>query len=898
MKAHTNDFKNKIKLMGKEIDSKITFGNAVLGKNELNAVTPSFQGAILKSVMKELHIDSNIEIPVGITLNYQFGLKVGNSYEYIDYGNFVVKEVENKEDTNSYLIKAYDKMLYSMKPYESIGATYPITIRNYMILLSAKLGLNFANATDTFANYDKIISNELYLSSDGTSIDYTFRDVFDELSQVTASTICINENDEVEIRYINDTNDTIDEEYLKDVNVNFGEKYGKINSIVLSRSGESDNVYLRDEESVTENGLCELKIIDNQIMNFNNRSDYLPDILEKLNGVEYYLNDFTSTGIIYYDVCDKYSVKIGDKTYSCVMFNDEINITQGLEEIVYTEMPPETQTNYTKADKTDRKINQTYIIVDKQNQEIQSLASKIIELSTTKTGKGQIKFESATLGALDKLSITGNVHLIYPSSDKMGGMEVKSGIYKSGMTKSSTYKFVTKALYPSNNLYPLDTYLIIKQEDKEVFRKRLPIKELNSLDNISDEFVWQYNKMKIIRRIGVATNGDYYVLPNEFEEDLGELEIIIPEGDGYFVFESFPNSTISITYMLKNEYTETFSTKVETKAGIKLATDEINIGVEQKFYDYNEELNGNELISRINLSPGTAKIEATKLAQITADKINLEGYTTINEGFSVDLEGNATMNDVTINGGDIILKDAQNKAKMTIIDENNSNVKTTYGSRYIKMINEYGYGLEAHNSNFNQLYLKSQNGGFIDINNDNSRNYIQFRNSDKNERLDIFNSSSGNSIILEDYPKDIELIMSSSGSGDGNPYFKVSKGSSFSSMSQNGVWSPGFNNNSLESKKKNIEIDNGCLQEILNTDICSYNWNFEDDEDQKHIGLIIPDKGGNYKISSKALTHDKDAVDLYSMVGMAWKSIQELYDIIKEKDNKIKELEEQLNGVK
>ena len=60
---------------------------------------------------------------------------------------------------------------------------------------------------------------------------------------------------------------------MKDVNVDFGQKYGAINSIVLSRSGESDNVYLRDEESVAQNGLTEIKIVDNQIMNFNNRSE-------------------------------------------------------------------------------------------------------------------------------------------------------------------------------------------------------------------------------------------------------------------------------------------------------------------------------------------------------------------------------------------------------------------------------------------------------------------------------------------------------------------------------------------------------------------------------------------------------------------------------------------------
>ena len=79
-------------------------------------------------------------------------------------------------------------------------------------------------------------------------------------------------------------------------------KYGPINSIVLSRSAESDNVYLRDEESVTANGLTEIKIIDNQIMNFNNRSEYLQGILDKLDGLTFWINEYDSTGITYYDL--------------------------------------------------------------------------------------------------------------------------------------------------------------------------------------------------------------------------------------------------------------------------------------------------------------------------------------------------------------------------------------------------------------------------------------------------------------------------------------------------------------------------------------------------------------------------------------------------------------------
>lgn len=378
MKTHTTGFKENISLFGKEIDSKITYelnGEIIeLGTEDLNSVTPHYEGAILKSVMKQLDIDSNVEIPLETILTYQFGVKVENSYEYISFGNYVVYSIEKQEDTNSYKIICYDKMLYSMKPYESMNITYPITIKNYINTICTHLGLNFKNANETFANYDKTITSELYLDENGDDLGYTFRDVLDELAQVTASTICINEDDdELEIRYISNTNDTIDEEYLKDVNVNFGEKFGPVNTIVLSRSAGADNIYY---PSVLPENPYELKISDNQIMNSNDRADYMPDIYNKLNGLEYYINDFSSPGIAYYNLCDRYSIEIGENIYSCVMFNDELNVTQGLEENIYTEMPEQTETDYTKADKTDRKLNQTILSVDKQNQKIEAKVSK------------------------------------------------------------------------------------------------------------------------------------------------------------------------------------------------------------------------------------------------------------------------------------------------------------------------------------------------------------------------------------------------------------------------------------------------------------------------------------------------------------------------------------------
>ena len=386
MKTHSNNYKNGIYKIGRQIRSKITYtlngDNIELGNSELNSITPSVETSLLKSVMKYIEIDSNVEIPVNTIFRYQFGLKVGTGYEYLDFGYYVVKEVEIKEDTNSYIIKAYDKMLYAMKNYEPIEIEYPCTVRDYITALATQIGLTFKNSSDTFVNYDKLINEDLY-----ANLKYTYRDVLDELSQVTASNICISSDDKLEVRYFTNTNDTIDEHYLKNINVKFGKTFGPVNTIVLSRAGESDSIYLDDAQSVEDNGRCEIKIIENQIMNFNDRDTYLPDILNQLDGLQFSICDFDSTGITYYDVCDKFNVSIGNETYNCVMFNDTLEITQGLSETIYVEEPEETNTDYNKSDKTDNRINETWVIANKQAGEITALTSRV---SNTEDALGNV----------------------------------------------------------------------------------------------------------------------------------------------------------------------------------------------------------------------------------------------------------------------------------------------------------------------------------------------------------------------------------------------------------------------------------------------------------------------------------------------------------------------------
>ena len=216
MKRHTIDFKNQLIELGRELRGVITYGNTTL-EEEIYSITPHYNADLLKSVMKQLDIELSVDIPLNTIINCQIGILVNGDYEMLNYGNYVVYKSEKQEDTGTYKIICYDKLLYSMKQNEDLGVDYPIKIKDYLIALGNKIGLSVANTT--FYNQDMKIPSELYLGQ-----DYTYRDILDEIAQATGSIICLNENDEIEVRYPTQTNDTIDEDYLKDINVDFRTK--------------------------------------------------------------------------------------------------------------------------------------------------------------------------------------------------------------------------------------------------------------------------------------------------------------------------------------------------------------------------------------------------------------------------------------------------------------------------------------------------------------------------------------------------------------------------------------------------------------------------------------------------------------------------------------------------
>ncbi|MDF2908248.1 MAG: hypothetical protein K0R34_3569, partial [Herbinix sp.] len=90
-------------------------------------------------------------------------------------------------------------------------------------------------------------------------------------------------------------------------------------------------------------------------------------------------------------------------------------------------------------------------------------------------------------------------------------------------------------------------------------------------------------------------------------------------------------------------------------------------------------------------------------------------------------------------------------------------------------------------------------------------------------------------------------------------------------IGQNTVRANTIEQTSRRESKKNIE-DYSCnaLEKICNTKVYLYHYNSEEDDTKKHLGVILDEA------PEEISNNDKSAAELYSMVAMCWKGIQEL----------------------
>ena len=245
MLSVTQDFKDALTAPIKRVRGYIVLqdGSEVTAGDDLVKYTITSTGEYLKTAMSELKATLRGEQPLkGTMIDVYYGTYYDDDYQYVRKGKFNITEAKFNKNTNTTELTGYDNMLHFAVEYTPVGE-YPTTLYGYLTAVCSGAGVSLEN--DTIYNGAVTIEEDYYQNVQ----DYTFRDVLEDICEVAGSYAVINPNGNVELRQITDTGETLTYDNL--LTFETGEQHGGVNSLVLSRQPQNDDVFIQNEADIT-----------------------------------------------------------------------------------------------------------------------------------------------------------------------------------------------------------------------------------------------------------------------------------------------------------------------------------------------------------------------------------------------------------------------------------------------------------------------------------------------------------------------------------------------------------------------------------------------------------------------------------------------------------------------
>lgn len=375
MKSVSTDFKTQARSDYKQVYATITDGTTTITQSDdIKSLKVVSNGGLCKTILKQADVrvwgnyawlDKQINIKVGIDVN--------GTPEYIDYGDFLVTEVTQNEGSEERILKCFDLMYQSMVAYEPLDpSAYPITVLGLLQSICSTLGWTLA--TTTFTHSDLIIATELFSNQ-----SLSYRDILEDIAEVSGTIMYFNSDNELVLRVV-DTNTVQETLTFNDMlSLELGENWGELNSLALARDPQEDVIVQQDAESIELNGLWELRIVNNLILD-SDRETYIADIFNTLNGIKYRAFESKTIGFGYFEVGDV--IKVTDKAneeHTVLITDVDIDVSGAIKETIKGQKPDKSSTNYNTAGIIGKRITNTEIIVNKQEGEI-ALINEGLEL--------------------------------------------------------------------------------------------------------------------------------------------------------------------------------------------------------------------------------------------------------------------------------------------------------------------------------------------------------------------------------------------------------------------------------------------------------------------------------------------------------------------------------------
>lgn len=789
-------------------------------------------------------------------------LEINYGSENVPLGNYIIPKPDSEEAKEKTNFIGYDYMIKFNNLYQD-RVTYPISVGDYFEDLCDQVGLEAGNID--FVNSDYMILGNPFTNNEDC------RTVLSNIAQLAGGFARIGRDNKVYIISLSkDINETIDgNNYFTDFSKN--NKWGEVNSLVLRISGtEGENTVIQDEESIEENGLTEIVIEDNYfLIDQTEREKVITPLWNSLKGLNYLPISTEYYGYPYLDSGDGINIlDTTDTEYSTYIFNHTFKFNGGFDGQINTLAMTKTQTAYkntidskTRFRQVERKIDKVNGVIEDVIEEQTDFSNKLTQVEQTVDEISQkvedIEDVTQTIEGTKTITLTNCVE----------GDLLELNIY--GNNTVFDYLYPSNSLYPSDTLYPYgDSRLVVADENGNSITYELGVTEvLRRNGDICDEYVLKDGQAKVIRRI----YGNGIIMPTEEIEELGEFSIRLASGTNTITIKNYTGQLLA-KYAIQNEYTNVFATKVEMQSSIEMNNEQINIELSKK-------TDNDKIIASINMS--TEKEEDGSQLQLQADKISLNGVVTANSNFKINIDGSMEAKNGKFSGR---IQNGEHPGSSidggTVITESGTIMCTDI-----------------------TVYASENNGGLLIIPNDfdeyfpniqasYTNSQITFLNHENHEfpiTIGLFTNTKTGHISLPNGLINVEngTIQTQNINATGYGYFEsYVRASEFVQPSSEKIKE---NIYKLKSKSKNKKIINSAIDILKNADICEYNYK---DKNKTSIGLVI---GEEYNTPDEVLSEDKKGIDLYSMVSLSWKAIQELLEIINKQGQEIQELKERTN---
>ena len=337
----------------------------------------SFEGNLFKTIMKQIEITvKNAGELKDKNVNFQYGIYVNNDFEYIDLGDYYIKDIEDDKGKTELTVTGYDKMINFMKTFKQseLQLTYPCTMLTLIQKMCEVCGVELYSTN--FFNADLQVDEDYF-----TAQELTYRDVLERVAESTETTIFIKDNKLYFHKLADEPVEKLDSSYLTGLTVK--EKFGPVNALVLGRGDVEDNVEAKDDTSISQNGRCEIRFDENEFVEYK-REQVIDKMFEQIKGLEYYAFEGSDVGVMWLEPCDLIKVEDNEEsTYKTIYLKANITINTGISSDIEADIPEETNTEYKVTTKEEKKT----LKVERLAKKNEGLIQDLIEEQTETTEK-------------------------------------------------------------------------------------------------------------------------------------------------------------------------------------------------------------------------------------------------------------------------------------------------------------------------------------------------------------------------------------------------------------------------------------------------------------------------------------------------------------------------------